>query len=66
MELKQAKKVIAEMHKQFTGEWYDALQTLGGYMGHVADITREMDFGPDGFGDSEIMKDIQKAWPKDR
>lgn len=53
------------MHKHFAGEGHDALQTIGGTLKHVARITRGKDYGPEGFGDHEIMKDLHTVWPKD-
>lgn len=66
MTLHEAKTVLAAMQKHFRGDWYDALNVFGGYLGHVADITRETCLGPEGFGEHDILKDIQECWPEDR
>ena len=65
MKLSDAKKTLATMHRHFGGDWNDALQTLGWTLRQVARITRGKEFGPEGFGDHEIMKDIQDCWPED-
>lgn len=64
MELKKAKATLAEMQKHFTGDWHDALETLGYYLHAASDITRPMDFGDSDFYDGAMMKDLHDAWPK--
>lgn len=64
MTLTEAKKILAEMHKHFRGEWLEALQVLGGTLRLVSQCTHGDGYKPSGFIGPDLFEELWKLWPE--